>query len=209
MKTLMDTRSRNEGLVDKARKGDAAAFNELVKVYRTRLASVVASRLGQQLRGRVDAEDVVQEVLLWAFKSIKRFEWQGEDSFFHWLKGIADHAILKVANREKKNLALPLLSDRPASESPPSKVLRRNERFDRFQASLDSLSPDHREVILLARIERLKFNEIARKMNRSTDAVKQLLRRALKELKTAFGETESLHLPDRNLKLGGHNDGEQ
>lgn len=206
MRILMDLPNRTEDLVARAQRGDATAFNELVKAYRSRLESVIASRMGQHLRGRVDPEDIVQEVFLWVFKSIKRFQWLGEDSFFRWLRGIAENAILKVANREKKKLALPLLTDTPAFEVTPSKAIRRNERFDHFQAALDSLRPDHREVILLARIQRLKFDEISRKMNRSTDAVKQLLRRALKELKAAFGETESLHLPDRGLTSGGGDD---
>ena len=79
-------------------------------------------------------------------------------------------------------------------------MLRRNERFDRLQESIDNLSAEYREVIVLARIEGLRIKEIAQRMNRSPDAVKKLLRRGLKKLRDGFGETESLHLPDRSLK---------
>ena len=52
-------------------------------------------------------------------------------------------------------------------------------------------------------IEGLKIKEIAERMNRSPAAVKQLLSRALVKLKASFGETESLHLPDRELRGEG------
>jgi RNA polymerase sigma factor (sigma-70 family) len=68
-----------------------------------------------------------------------------------------------------------------------------------LQRALESLSPDHREVILLARVEGLSMKEIAERLHRSPNAVVQLLWRALKKLRDAFGETESLHLPPRRL----------
>ena len=205
MKVLMSETDTTEILVGRAREGDQAAFSALIERIQARLESVIASRLGSHLRGRVHVDDLRQEVLIWAFKSIDRFQWQGDESFFRWLKGIAEHVILKAANREKR-FVLPLVSDVAVDQVSPSKSVRREERFNRFQVALDRLSPDHREVILLARIERLAFEEIARRMDRSPDAVKQLLRRALKELKAVFGDTESLHLPHREFEPGGQSD---
>ena len=74
------------------------------------------------------------------------------------------------------------------------------ERFDRLQEALDSLVPDQREVILLARIERVPMAEVAVRLRRSPGAVAQLLWRALKNLREQFGDTESLHLPDRRFQ---------
>ena len=76
-----------------------------------------------------------------------------------------------------------------------------------MEKALDSLSPEHREVILLARVEGLEIKQIATRLNKSVSAVKGLLFRALKGLKSSFGDTESLGLPER--KLGGreHADG--
>jgi RNA polymerase sigma factor (sigma-70 family) len=73
--------------------------------------------------------------------------------------------------------------------------MRREERWERLEKSLAALSPDHREVIRLARIEGLEVREIAARMGRTPSAVKNLLLRALKELKRSFGDTESLRLP--------------
>jgi RNA polymerase sigma factor (sigma-70 family) len=77
--------------------------------------------------------------------------------------------------------------------------MRRNERFERLREALDALSPDQREVIVLSRIEGLPVLEIAKRMERSPQAVYQLLWRAMKKLKVLFGETESLTLPHRTI----------
>ena len=90
----------------------------------------------------------------------------------------------------------------------PSRIARRGERFDRLAEALNRLSADHREVILLSRIEGLRMKEVAKRMNRSENAVLLLLSRGLKKLKESFGETESLHLPWRGLKGGESNDDE-
>ncbi len=90
----------------------------------------------------------------------------------------------------------------PQSASSPSKHLRRNERFDRLEKALRGLSADHRQVLILARVEGLRVKEIARIMKRSPNAVKKLLGRAMIELKRSFGDTESLGLPNRRLELG-------
>ena len=82
-------------------------------------------------------------------------------------------------------------------------AFRREERLSRLQEALEALSPEHREVIRLARFEGLPLREVARRMGRSPGAVRQLLWRALQALKASFGDTESLHLPERGLEDGG------
>jgi len=51
----------------------------------------------------------------------------------------------------------------------------------------------------MSRIDGLKIREIAARTDRSVDAVKQLILRGLRSLKRHFGDTESLHLPDRTF----------
>jgi RNA polymerase sigma-70 factor (ECF subfamily) len=103
----------------------------------------------------------------------------------------------------QRTVKLELKTEVPGGDVSPSKHLRRDERFDRLQHSLDRLSPDHRRVIILSRIKGLTTGEIAIRMDRSESAVKSLLFRALRELKGAFGDTASLSLPDRSLEDRG------
>ncbi len=90
-----------------------------------------------------------------------------------------------------------------AGSGSPSRDLRRGERFDRLEQAIERLSADHREVVLLTRIEGLALAAVARRMGRSEEATKKLLWRALRELRRHFGDTESLSLPDRSLKPTG------
>ncbi|MBI4586114.1 MAG: sigma-70 family RNA polymerase sigma factor [Planctomycetes bacterium] len=192
------------GLVEKAQGGQREAFDELYRLCREKLEHHVQTRLGRHLRSKVDAEDVLQEAFVQAWKSIGRLEWAGEGAFFQWLKGIAEHAILNLANRGQTPKLFFLEHDLPASQPSPSRALRRGERFDRLQEALDSLSPDYREAVHLVRIEGLKIKEAAERMNRTPKAVMHLLERALKKLKDSFGDTESLGLPARPLQNPEH-----
>jgi RNA polymerase sigma-70 factor (ECF subfamily) len=202
------TTDRSHDLVRKAQLGDRKAFEEVIADVEASLRSTVRSRIGPRLRGKLDPEDVFQDTVTRALESLDSFEWQGEGSFLRWLRGIAENLIRAEADKQRRRAVLEL--ERPPS--PPSHVsadrgLRREERFDRLEKALRSLRPDHREVIMLARIDGLQIREIAERLGRSTSAVKNLLLRALKELKDSFGDTESFHLPDRPLEGRGDADG--
>lgn len=197
-----------ERLIGDARQGVRSAFDHLAQKHRERLTAFVRARLGRELEERVEVEDVLQETFLRGFRSIDRFERRGEDSFFQWLCSIAECIIRDWARARKRRPSVPLDRDVVGSASAsPSRSLRRDERFDRLQEALRRLSPDHQEVIRLSLLEGLRIREIAERMGRSTDAIKQLLLRATRKLRSHFGETESLHLPPRSLDdEGAEND---
>jgi RNA polymerase sigma-70 factor (ECF subfamily) len=195
----MDTQEPTQDLVTKAQKGDSEAFGKLAERYRVRLERQIDARMGAKVRGQLDPADVVQETLTRAYQSIGLFRWQGEESFYTWLAGIAEHLLWNVS---KKKVWQPLRIDRPASSShSPSKEARREERFDRLEKALQGLAPDQKKVIRLSRIEGLSLKEIAAVMGRSPGAVQKLLSRAILRLKESFGETESIRLPDRAVRL--------
>lgn len=193
-----------ETLIVEARGGDRAAFERLASLHRSRLEGLFHSRLGPALRERLDLDDLIQETFLRALRSVSEFEPRGEDSFFRWLAGIAGHVILETARKQKRDLILALDRDLPADQVSASTATQRDERFERLQQALDSLSDDHRRVVLLARVDRLPIKEVAQRMERTPEAVSQLLWRALQKLKTAFGETDSFRLPDRRLEDRGN-----
>ena len=203
MTTAMQEETRH--LVARAQNGDRAAFDLLVQKHRVRLTSLIHSRRQALGAAGLDPEDIVQESLLRAFQAIERFQWRGEDSFMPWLAGIVERVILHLRRQSTRRRASPLEGDVIDEELSTSRAMRRSERFDRLEEALKALSPDHRQVITMARIEGLKIVEIAARMNRSPNAVMQLLWRAMEKLKANFGDTESLHLPDRDLlNRGGH-----
>ena len=67
---------------------------------------------------------------------------------------------------------------------------------------METLSEEHRTVLTLSRIDGLSIAEIAARMQRSESAVKNLLLRAMRQLKRCFGDTESLSLGDAHLGGG-------
>ncbi len=210
-----------EGFLDLIRKsldGDRAAFDRLSLDCNDEIRALIAHLLGRDLRARVDVEDLHQETLLRAFRSIRQFRAGTEDGFRGWLKTIARHAVEECGRKMRAEKAdidreTPLADRRcdneseasfePAlteSETSPSRLLEREERYDRLRQALDELSDDHREVIVLARLRGLPMKEVAARMNRSPNAAAVLLFRAMMKLRHAFGETDSFRLPERCLE---------
>jgi RNA polymerase sigma-70 factor (ECF subfamily) len=202
MRTSMTTGEPLSALARQASGGDRDAFDEIVRRLGPRLALLVRSRMGKRVRARTEVEDVVQETFTRAFQTLSGLEWRGEEAFFSWLGRIAEHLLWNVSQRVS---AAPLALEKeiPAEGDSPGKRLRRQERLERLERSLASLPADYRQVLTLAKLERLPIDDIARRMERSPNAVKKLLARALQELKQAFGDTESLGLPPRPPAVGG------
>jgi RNA polymerase sigma-70 factor (ECF subfamily) len=196
----MATQPSLADLIKTAQAGDRASFEEIVARFQSPLKTVIGFQLGEILKRRVEVEDVLQETLMRAFKSLPDLEWWGEDSFFRWLTSISRHVVWKVADRNKRERAVPLDSDFENTDPSQSKALRREERFARLQEALDTLSPEQQQVVLLARVDRIPITEIARRTGRSPNAVSHLLLRALQRLRREFGDTESLGLPDIPLR---------
>jgi RNA polymerase sigma-70 factor (ECF subfamily) len=188
-----------QSLIARAQAGDRAAFADLLARHRKPLLYVIRSRSGPLLRQSADPEDLLQEAALRGFQALGRFRWGGEGSFFRWLSSIALHVLKDQVRRDERHPRAALDHDPPGEGPSPSQLVRRGERLDRLEEALEGLSPDHRQVIHLARFEGLRTSEIARRMNRSPGAVRHLLLRALGRLRDLFGDTESLSLPEEGL----------
>ena len=207
----MDQTRRLSDLVERARGGDRAAFEELLRSHRERLAGHIRARIRPHFRRQLEIDELVQEVFVRAIGSVERFRGGDEDAFFGWLVGIAKHVVLKSIRGLQRAEALQVIDEEvSAGSGSPSRDQRRGERFDRLEQAIEQLSGDHREVVLLTRIEGRPLSEVARRMGRSEEATKKLLWRALRELRRHFGDTESLSLPDRSLHPRGEgHDNEQ
>jgi RNA polymerase sigma-70 factor (ECF subfamily) len=200
----MPDREATQSTVRRAREGDRGSFDSLLDGSRASLKAHVQRRIGSYLWGRVDPEDVLQEVYVRAWRSVAGFRGKDASAFLGWLKGIAEHVILDLLGQHKRKDVIYVedTQDSPHRGPSPSKGLRREERLSRLEKALDSLSPAEREVIILVRIEGLKIKDAAGRMDRTPNAAMKLLTRALKRLKETFGDTESLHLPARGLATG-------
>ncbi len=206
MKATTMTHEETYPLLDRARTGDRGAFDELCEGQSKRLESLVRSQMGHLVRGKLEPVDILQETFLRAFESISVFRGRDEKTFFNWLASIAEHLIWNASQKRSLKQAQ-LVFDASGSGPSPSRGLRREERLQRLEACLTGLKRDQREAIILSKIDGLKAKDIAERMGRSVDAVKQLLSRGLRQLRQDFGDTASLRLPDRALDLKAADDG--
>jgi RNA polymerase sigma-70 factor (ECF subfamily) len=196
----MDDSGEGSRLLARAQAGDREAFDVLLERLEPRVRAFVLSRVRADARLRLDIDEIVQDTFVRAYESIQTFRGGDLPSFARWLMGVARIAVIKAANSPGWR-QLSAGANIAESGTSPSRALRREERFDRLQSSLECLKGDDREVLYLVRIEGLSMKEAADRMGRSPEAVRKLFGRALLKLRARFGDTESFHLPDR--RLGG------
>ena len=190
----------NERLwIQSAKEGDEASFAALVAHHELRIDALIRSRLRSHALPEAEGDDVRQEALLKAFRSLETFQWRGPDAFLRWLGTIVEHLVIDLVRRRARSPTFPAEEDLVGDVPSPSKIARRDERFDRLEEALESLSPEHRQVIVWTRLEGRKIAEVAELMGRTPNAVTQLLWRALQNLRERFGGTDSFHLPDKSL----------
>jgi len=197
----MELQTSTCDLVERFKRGEQGAFSLLFGKYRRRLAVLVHYKMSDELRGRLEVDDILQEVFLAAAQGLGRFNYQSPGSFMAWLSRIADHAIVDAAryeNRQKRR-AEEMLSFKsesypngaePMDFMTPSRVFAQQESVQALLKKLDALSPEYREVILLAKFEGLTTSEISERLGKSRESVALLLHRALRRFREIELTTE-------------------
>jgi len=153
------------------------------------LASVAPSlqRFGMLMcRNRTDAEDVLQDALFSIASHLTTFE--GRSSFSSWAFALARSACSRK-RRGLKNQPAVALDDVLDSAEPSASPEQRTADLERAKAlrrAIESLSEDHREVILLRDVEDLTAPEAAASLGISVEALKSRLHRARSALREAL-----------------------
>jgi RNA polymerase sigma-70 factor (ECF subfamily) len=199
--------SGTDRLLRRAADGDGASWGALLTRHEGRLRRMVAFRLDPRLQGRVDPEDVLQEVYLAA--SQHRLDYLGQPAtpFFCWLRGIAAHKMLEL---HRRHLGTPMRDARrevslhrgalPGATSAalaaqllghqtrPSEAAVRAEAKVRLQEALNGMDPLDREVLALRHFEQLTNTEAARVLQiKEATAGKRYLR-ALERLREILAQ---------------------
>jgi RNA polymerase sigma-70 factor (ECF subfamily) len=168
-------------LVARARDGDSAAFEELV-----RATYADTYTLARRLTGNEeDASDVVQESYLRAYRGLKRF--RGDAQFSTWMYRITANCASTHLGRRSKHRHEELLdSDPVVDERPSSDPALQSEATAlrvRLTAALEILPPKLRQVVVLRDIYDLPHEAIAAELGISETAAKVRLHRARKKLR--------------------------
>ena len=174
-------------LVQQIRRGDQGAFRELVRRHADGLFAMAYSLLGSA----PDAEDAVQETLMTALKRFASFE--GRSTVGTWMRGILVFKADKIRRSRRLRTALPLQDfDQGGAAGSADKGLVRDSavaavdsRAD-AKVMLDSLSHEHREILVLRELEQLSYDEISKMLKIPVGTVESRLFRARQELKKRF-----------------------
>jgi RNA polymerase sigma-70 factor (ECF subfamily) len=195
-----------EQLLQQAGQGDAGARDLLLARHRARLCRMVACRLDPRLAARVDASDVVQEVLAEADRKLDRYLHDRPLPFYPWLRRLAFEQLATLHRRhvraQKRSVrheqaGLPALPDASAyelacrlaaSDDSPSQRLIQEEMRQRVRRALLELPERDREVLVLRHLEQLSVAETAEALGVSAGAVKVRHLRALDRLRTLLDE---------------------
>jgi len=176
-------------LMLRAKRGDRAAFAELVEKYKQPVMNFVF----RSLRDEIEAEDLAQNVFLQAWKSRSRYRQTAK--FSTWLFTIARNLCLNEIRRRSRHPAESIEEshaeheDQPRQQyedksqiSPPEKLLH-GELAQKIEEALAELPEAQRTAILLCRQDELSYEEIAEVLDCSLSATKSLIHRGRETLK--------------------------
>jgi RNA polymerase sigma-70 factor (ECF subfamily) len=196
-------------LLDRARRGEKDAVDGLLDRHRAALRRAVHLRLNRALARRVDASDIVQEVLLEANRRLQEYLASPKVPFHIWLRQMAQDRMIdahrrhKVAARRSLDREQPLagvfpnhstmdlaaqLQDR---ELTPAAAAVQAELQRRFQHAVDSLEEADREVIVLRHFEQLSNQDVAQVLGLSEPAAGMRYLRAVRRLRAVLQEVPS------------------
>jgi RNA polymerase sigma-70 factor (ECF subfamily) len=196
-------------LLERVAASDARAAEQLWESYRAPLRRMIDLRLDRVLSRRLDASDVVQDVLIRASQRLPEYLRNPVLPFDAWLRQIARDAMIDEHRRHRGAARRSLDHEQPLAaafgdrssldlaaqlrdpELTPAAAALRGELERRFQAALVKLDDDDREIILLRHFEQLSNSEAARTLGLSEAAAGMRHLRALRRLRALLGETPS------------------
>jgi RNA polymerase sigma-70 factor (ECF subfamily) len=171
-------------LVERAKGGDRAAFEEVVARHQSAVYGYLRSRVFEP----ADAEDLSQECFLRFYRDLGRFDGA---AIRPWLLGIARNVLRESLRRSRRRrevawTKLCIESDELAGPAPESRD-GFDEALGHLGGCLDSLGPSARQAIDLHYGLKVRLAEIGRRLRRSEGAVKLLMFRARQVLRECIG----------------------
>jgi RNA polymerase sigma-70 factor (ECF subfamily) len=157
-------------LVDRCRRGDRGALDEVFRTHAADLERVIARLIGP----RADIDDLLQDVFSAAIIAFPKF--RGEASIKTWLHRVAVNVAYKHLRRPRHRRDVPLVDDAAdagaAMPTTAADLLAQHQHVARLYAHLDELDAKKRVAFLLHVVEDLPINEVAALTGASRAATK-------------------------------------
>ena len=182
---LESTLDPDFSLVSRCLRGDEAAWEELVRVHTRKVYGLCYRFTGSGS----EAQDLTQEVFLRVFRTVKTFR-STEGSFGTWLARVTRNLLIDHYRRTRQERVtdsieeqLPMIEDAGAATSTrPDHAVAGREASEILQATLQKLSPDLREAVILRDLQEMEYREIAEVLQIPEGTVKSRINRGRAEL---------------------------
>lgn len=148
-------------LVARAKGGDTAAFDELVRKYRERVYALALHLTGEAS----DADDITQDAFLKAYHKLPEFE--GRSEFFTWIYRITLHRALNAKRDHKRRRTVPIDDPRLVaavavdSQGDPERAVQLRDRYRALLEAFDQLSSLLQTTVVLTTLQGLSYKEAA------------------------------------------------
>jgi RNA polymerase sigma factor RpoE len=180
-------------LVDRARRGDLRAYDELVKRYQERIYATVY----HMTSNHEDANDLAQDAFVKAYQALKSFK--GGSSFYTWLYRIAVNKTINFLKQRKNRQHMSLNDLDFNAEHDPDLVALISDKTPRREAGLTELqeklngallklSESHRMAVVLHDVQGLSHEEIAKIMHCNIGTVRSRLFYARQQLQALLAD---------------------
>ncbi len=175
----------DSSLVSRCLRGDDAAWEELVRLHTRKVYALCYRFTGQGS----EAQDLTQEVFLRVFRTIRTFR-STEGSFSTWLARVTRNLLIDHYRRTRQDRVtdsiedqLPVMEEEGAAASArPDHMIAGREASEILQATLQKLSPDLREAVILRDLQEMEYREIAQVLQIPEGTVKSRINRGRAEL---------------------------
>ncbi|QDU40751.1 RNA polymerase sigma factor CnrH [Maioricimonas rarisocia] len=189
--------------------GDEEAVNRLIHRHRDAVRRMIAMRLDRGIAQRVDASDVVQDVMLEATRRLRDYLANPQMPFHLWLRQLAKDRMIDLHRRHhaqrrdvgrEQSMAVGGRGDRSSldlarqlmdSELTPAAATVRKELEQRFMSAVDELPEADREIIIMRHAEHLTNSEVAQALDLSPAAAGMRYLRAVRRLRGLLGDPSS------------------
>ena len=197
--TVDFTTTPEQELLTKAAKGSREAFGELVRRYEKKVLT-----LSNRLCGNPDdGADAAQEAFVSAWQGLPRF--RGDANFSTWLYRLTSNACMDLLRRRQRRDAhagaslndeeAPL--DIPDAAPTPQELVERRELRQEVRDALQTLSPEHRQILILREIHQLSYEEIGQALSLDAGTVKSRIHRARESLRKILTARGTFSAPGR------------
>ncbi len=183
-----------------ARDGDVEAQGRLLERYQSYLTILARLQINRRLQRKVDAEDIVQEACMGAYRDFHQFRGTTEKELAGWLRQVLAHALANVIRHyqgtQQRNVRLEreLVSELDNSSitlhrafvargASPSQNVAQKEKGAMLAEAIQRLPSDEAQLLMLRHFEGLTFPLIAEQVGRSVDVLKKMWPKALARLR--------------------------